>query len=70
MTKKIGVDRFVYLPLHIYRGCQRAFFFRTAITENVPDSQSSSLRRKYYHLFKQNVLPAHTQKKFTVSNVW
>ena len=28
----------------------------TADLENVPDSQSSAYRRKYYHLLEQNVL--------------
>ena len=32
----------------------------TASSENVPDSQSTAYRRKYYHLFKQNFLSVHT----------
>ena len=31
----------------------------TAISENVPYSQSSGYRRNYYHTFKQNVLSAY-----------
>ena len=34
----------------------------TASSENVPDSQSSADRRKYYHLLKQNVLSVHIRK--------
>ena len=34
----------------------------TASSENVPDSQYSAYRRKYYNIFKQNVLSAHNRK--------
>ena len=36
MTKKIGVDRFVFLPLHIYRGCQGAFFLELPLRKMCP----------------------------------
>ena len=38
------------------------FFCHCTSTENLPDSKSSAYRRKYYHLFKQNVLSAHIRK--------
>ena len=44
----------------------------TASSENVPNSQSSAYRRKYHHLFKQNVSSAHTllfKIQFLV-NIW
>ena len=59
MTKKIYVDGFVVLPLHMYKRLQEPL---TASSENVPDSQSSAYRLKYYHLFKQ----IHISE----SNVW
>ena len=34
----------------------------TTSSENVPNSQSSTYRRKYYHLFKQNFLSGHIRK--------
>ena len=34
----------------------------TVSLDNVPDSQSYTYRRKYYHLFKLNVLSAHDRK--------
>ena len=36
----------------------------TASSENVPDSQSSAYRRKYYHLFTQKVLSSKTMHVF------
>ena len=53
--KNIYVDRFDFLPLHIYRRHQSP-------PENVPNSQSSVYMQKYYHLFKQNVLSDHNRK--------
>ena len=47
----------------------------TASLENVPDTKSFACRRKYYHLFKQNVLSTHIRKythywvQFLV-NIW
>ena len=55
MTKKICVDGFAFCAHR-----QKAPI--TASSENVPDSQSSSYRRKHDHLFKQNVLSAHICK--------
>ena len=46
---------------HIYR--RHLHVAITAGSENVPDSQFSAYRRKYYHLFKQKVLSAHIRKK-------
>ena len=34
----------------------------TARSENMTDSQSSTYRRKYYHIFKQNVVSVHIRK--------
>ena len=52
---------------HIYR----RHLAITAGLENVPDSQSSAYRRKYYHLFKQKVLSAHIRKKHMfLVNIW
>ena len=34
----------------------------TAISENVPGSQSSFYKQKHSHLFEQNVLSAHFRK--------
>ena len=34
----------------------------TASLENVPDSETSAYRQKYYHLFTQSVLNAHIRK--------
>ena len=49
----------------------------TASSENVPNSQSSAFRRKYYHLFKQNVLSARIQTNTYINltgnllvNIW
>ena len=59
MTKKIHVDGYVLLPLHI---CRR--HLSPPVSENVPNSQSSAYRQKCYHLFKENVL-----KKYTFLNL-
>ena len=57
MPKKIYVDGFVFSSIaHLHKAPI------TASLENVPDSQSSAYRRKYYHLIKQNVLSAHIRK--------
>ena len=34
----------------------------TGSSENVSDSQSSFYRRKYYHVFKKNVIGTHVWK--------
>ena len=58
MKKKIYVDRFIFLAMHMHP--QNAPI--TASSENVPNSQSYAYRRKYYDLFKQNILSAHIRK--------
>ena len=55
MTKKIYVDVFIFLLLHIYSSKAPI----TANLENVPDSRFSAYGRKYYHLFKYNISSAH-----------
>ena len=66
MPKKICVDGFVYL--------QKAPI--TASSENMPESQYSAYRRKYYryHLFKQNVFSARIRKNIRLNlillNFW
>ena len=38
----------------------------SASLKNVPDSYSSAYKRKYYHIFKQDVSSAHIRKKYTI----
>ena len=57
MPKKIYIDGFVFLPLHIYR---RHLSLLVRKMCRIP--KHLLIGEKIYHLFKQNILSAHIRK--------
>ena len=63
MTKNMLTD-----SLFCYSTSTEATYHRQ-FGKCTPDSQSFAYRRKYHHLFKQNVVSAHIRKKYTILNL-